>query len=183
MLEPLPSRSVARYLLPMTDIMAVLFSFFLLLPHLEQPAGRASTLSPEARRAGSLWSNEEQEQAHEELERLRRLARQPAHQRLFLVVLDIDGENGDLLFNEGGQTQRIARQPEVDTMVQQHLAAARAGGRELYYILRASRPQFQIHPDYADEARYRQWFAKWKVPFEMPGRRSLTPLAPPVGKE
>ena len=106
MLEPLPSRSVARYLLPMTDIMAVLFSFFLLLPHLEQAAGR--TTAP-AIRAGSLWSGEEQEQAQEELQRLRRLARQPAHQRLFPVVLDSDGDNGDLLLSEAGQTQRIAR--------------------------------------------------------------------------
>lgn len=165
MLEPLPSRSVARYLLPMTDIMAVLFSLFLLLPHLQNPEPRSAAA------ASSLWTPEEQDQAREELERLRRLGRLPAHQRLLLVVLDIDGNNGDLLFSDGGEMRRIANQQDADALIGQHLAAARAGQKDLYYILRAVRPMFQIHPDYADEARYREWFGKHNVSFEVPGAR------------
>ena len=165
MLEPLPSRSVARYLLPMTDIMAVLFSLFLLLPHLENPESRSTAVT------SGLSTPEEQDQARDELERLRRLSRLPAHQRLLLVVLDIDGNTGDLLYSEGVKVQRIANQADADELIQQHVAAARAGQKELYYILRAVRPQFQIHPDYADAARYRQWFGKHSVGYEMPGTR------------
>src|SRR5215831_4245120 len=131
MLEPLPSRSVARYLLPMTDIMAVLFSLFLLLPHLQSPEPRSTAATT------GLWTPEEETQAREELQRLRRLGRMPAHERLLLVVLDIDGNTGDLLFSEGGKSQRLRDQTEADAMIQQHLAAARAGQKELYYILRA----------------------------------------------
>ncbi len=170
MLEPLPSRSVARFLLPMTDIMALLFSLFLLLPHLEQPTGR--TPSPDLT-PGNIWSPQEQQQVQEELARLRRLTRLPAHQRLLLVVLDIDGATGDLLLQEGGKTKRLAQQGDMDDMVPQHLDAARAGGRELYYVLRSGHPSFQVHPTYADEQRYRDWFGKWKIAYEITGARRV----------
>jgi hypothetical protein len=154
----------------MTDIMALLFSLFLLLPHLEQQSAR----SGRDVRPGSIWTPDEQRQAREELDRLRRLTRLPANQRLFLVVLDIDGDTGDLFLQEGTAKKRLSRQSDMDEMVGRHLEAARAGQRELYYVLRPPpKPPsgFPSHPDYRDERLYEQWFGKWNVPYDIAGYR------------
>jgi hypothetical protein len=150
----------------MTDIMALLFSLFLLLPHLEQAPAEAG-----ARAAGPL-TVEEQRRLQEEVGRLRHLSRLPADQRLYLVVLDIDGDTGDLLAAEAGAApRRIATDAEADALVAGHLASAREVGRELLYVLRLPQGGFKPHPDYADATRYRRWFARPQVAYEIAGAR------------
>ncbi|MCI0356441.1 MAG: hypothetical protein L0099_15605, partial [Acidobacteria bacterium] len=99
MLEPLPSRSVTRFLLPLADVMTLLFAIFLLLPHLEQQPG---VQAGEVASPGSLWTAGEQRQVREELSRLRRVTELPVSQRLHFVVLNIDGKTGDLTLQEAG---------------------------------------------------------------------------------
>lgn len=165
MTPPKGSRSIVRFLLPMADIMALLFSFFLLLPHLEHDPDKAPAESP----TGSLWAWQEQEQLREELQRLRRRSRLPVDERLMIVVLDIDGDTGDLLLTQGGKVQRL-NAASIDNVIQGHLARARAEDRELFYLLRVPRPDekgSRPHPTVADEMLYRRVFGRRKVDFRI----------------
>jgi hypothetical protein len=166
MLEPLPARSVARFMLPLADVMTVLFSLFLLLPHLEQKGpGRESAAS----KAG-LMTAEEQWQAREELTRYRRVLQTPTSQRLMVVVLTIDGQNGSLMLNEGARQTPLQNAGDVGRLVQIHLDAARASSKELFYVLQAPPPgQVRRHPTLGDEANYRAWFSQHKVQYQVTG--------------
>jgi hypothetical protein len=165
MLEPLPSRSVTRFLLPLADVMTLLFAIFLLLPHLEQQPG---VQAGEAASPGSLWTAVEQRQAREELVRLRRLSELPASQRLQWVVLHIDNRTGGLVLQDAGRELVLNGQPEVQAMVERHLAAARAGNKELVYVLQLPRTGvgFLTYPDLL---AYRKWFQDLKVNYDIPG--------------
>lgn len=167
MLQPERSnRSIARFLLPLTDIMALLFSFFLLLPHLEQEPGKSAgkAITP-----GAYWTPQEQQRVREELTRLRRLRQLPVDERLSIVVLDIDGDTGDLLLTKGAELVRL-NAANIDEVIQQHQAAARAQDQELFYLLRVPRPGAhgaKPHPTAADEALYRRWFGKRRVDYRI----------------
>ncbi len=167
MLEPLPSRNVTRFLLPLADVMTLLFAIFLLLPHLEQQPG---VQAGEQASPGSLWTAGEQRQVREELSRLRRVTELPASQRLHFVVLNIDGRTGDLVLQEGGKELSFSGQQAIDPVIQKHQEAARAAGRELFYVVQLPR-DWKFHPDLNDQERYRQWFSKWKVSYQIPGLR------------
>jgi hypothetical protein len=166
MLEPLPARSVARFMLPLADVMTVLFSLFLLLPHLEQ---RGTTRTGTGAKTG-IWTAEEQLQAREELTRFRRLQQTPTSQRLMIVVLTIDGQNGNLWLQDGSQQTALTNARDVDGLIQRHLEAARAVNKELLYLLQAPAPgQVRRHPTLGDEANYRQWFGQRKVQYQVTG--------------
>jgi hypothetical protein len=176
MLEPLPARSIARFLLPLTDIMALLFSVFLLLPHLEQHPGEhvgsVESLTPD-------WTLDRERRAREEIARWQRLIEQPLSQRAQLVVLDIDGNTGNLSFQSRGRQDVLASQADADELIRGQLDVARLNDRDLLFVLRLPRPEdFKSHPDYADEERYRRWFGKWKVDYQIPGLRRQPPAAP-----
>ena len=166
MLEPLPARSVARFMLPLADVMTVLFSLFLLLPHLEQ---RGTSRTAAEGRTG-IWTAGEQLQAREELTRFRRIMQTPSSQRLMIVVLTIDGQNGNLLLQEGAQQMPLGGAGEVDGLIQRHLELARSANKELFYVLQAPAPgQIRRHPTLGDEANYRLWFGQRKVQFQVTG--------------
>lgn len=161
--EPRANRSIVRFLLPMADIMALLFSFFLLLPHLEQDPNRVSP--GEGRESATIF--QEYRHLREELERLRRKSRAPVNERMMIVVLDVDGDTGELLLDQDGSVVRM-NSANVDGIVRQHLAAAQ--DRELFYLLRVARPDergSRPHPTVADELLYRRWFARHKVGFRI----------------
>jgi hypothetical protein len=166
MLEPLPARSVARFMLPLADVMTVLFSLFLLLPHLEQ---RGTSRSSAGGKTG-IWTAAEQLEAREELTRFHRIQQTPTSQRLMIVVLTIDGENGNLLVQEGAQQKPLAGVGEVDALIRRHLELARTANKELFYVLQAPAPgQVRRHPTLGDEANYRAWFGQRKVQFQVTG--------------
>jgi hypothetical protein len=168
MLEPLPSRNVTRFLLPLADVMALLFSLFLLLPHLEQQPGR---LTAQAVQPGSFWTPDEQRDVREELSRLRRLVQLPANERLYLVALDIDGTTGNLLIPGGSKTDTLATQEDIDRLVEKHLGAAKAGEKELLYLLRLPPPDQFGALSYRHLDRFSKWFSKWNVSYQIPGLR------------
>lgn len=170
MLEPLPARSVARFMLPLADVMTVLFSLFLLLPHLEQAGTGTGRLTPKAGSLGGIWSPDEQLQARDELARLRRLTSLPTSERLQVVVLAIDGKDGNLVLREGGSETVLRTAGDVGTMIQRHREAARTAQRELFYVLQAApRLPGRLHPQLGDEARYREWFGTHKTPYQLSG--------------
>jgi hypothetical protein len=166
MLEPSSNRSIARFLLPMADIMALLFSFFLLLPHLEQEPGK---LAGKAVTPGSYWTPPEQQRVREELTRLRRQRLLPVDERLSIVVLDIDGDTGELLLTKGADVQRL-NATNIDELIQRQQANAKSQDLELFYLLRVPRPGPQgtkPHPTVADEQLYRRWFGRRRVDYRI----------------
>jgi len=145
MLEKAPARSVTRFMLPMADVMALLFSLFLLLPHLERELGPAAGRSE---RLAAWWSPEEQRQVREELARLRRFREAPPSDRFFTVIVEIEGATGRLLHPDlpapvslQGGAELEAR---VGTMTRKHLAEARALDKRLYCILALRPPLREI---------------------------------------
>lgn len=164
MAEALPRRSVTHFMLPLADIMALLFSLFLLLPHLEPQPGpqTAQAVTP-----GNLWTPAEQQRLNEELTRLRRLAQLPMGKRLYTVVLEIDRNTGDLLLQRGKELMRLSSQ-NLDDLVREHRAEARIGDRQLFYFVRQPSPgPGTAHPTRADINQYRQWFEERKVDYQI----------------
>jgi len=168
MLEPLPGRSVARFMLPLADVMTVLFSLFLLLPHLEQRGGRSTGA---AAKAGGIWTPEEQLQARDELVRHRQVALLPTSDRLQVIVIMIDDATGQLLLQEGPNQTRLTDAAAVQAMVDRHRAAL-PPNRQLFYVLQAparhaDRPR--RHPGIQDHNNYRDWFGLAQAQHQVTG--------------
>jgi hypothetical protein len=168
MLEPLPGRSVARFMLPLADVMTVLFSLFLLLPHLEQRGGRSAG----AAKTGGIWTPEEQFQARDELARHRRLAELPTGARLHVIVMMIDEETGHLLLHEGARTVSIKNVEELKAIVVGHGTLFPAEKRLLYIVQIPPVPPGRLqrrHPSESDFQNYAEWFAACRVEYQVSG--------------
>lgn len=158
------ARSITRFLLPMADVMALLFSLFLLLPHLGTwPGGVDSSVS----RSG-IWTPAQQRLIWNELARLQRQTDALPGFRDYLVPLRIDGDSGRLLLQLDGREVEIT-DANVDQIVAEFRSrAAQAGQKRLTFLLIAdySKP----HPDQQDEARFRRWFAGVRYEYIPPPR-------------
>lgn len=136
----------------MADVMALLFSLFLLLPHLGSLPGVSNT----ERQASGIWTPTQQKVVWEELIRLRRQAHALPGFRDYLVPLRIDGDSGRLFLQADGRETEITDQNVRQIIEEFRQRAARAGQKRLTFLLIAdySKP----HPDQRDEARFRRWF-------------------------
>jgi hypothetical protein len=157
-------RSISRFLLPMADVMALLFSLFLLLPHLgDWPGGATSSVS----RHG-IWTPAQQHLAWEELARLRRQVDALPGFRDYLVPLRIEGDTGRLLLQLDGREVEVTEKNVQQIIADFRSRAAQAGQKRLTFLLIAdySKP----HPDQQDEARFRRWFAGVRYEYIPPPR-------------
>ncbi|MDW8222982.1 MAG: hypothetical protein RMJ82_08535 [Gemmatales bacterium] len=159
-----PARSITRFLLPMADVMALLFSLFLLLPHLGTLPGASHVPRP----GRGLWTPEEQQRVWEELTQLRRSSEALPGFRDYLVPLKIDGDTGRLYLQTEGRDIEITDQNVRAVIDDFRQRAARAGQKRLTFLLIAdySKP----HPDQRDEARFRRWFAGCRYEYIPPPR-------------
>ncbi len=155
MIEPLPTRNVARFMLPLADVMTLLFSLFLLLPHTDQSL---ATDSADAVSPGSLWTPDEQQLIRRELERLRRLVELPPGERLYTVTLEIDGDTGDLFVRQGDRVVRVTEQ-NLESIIEGHRLEAGAE-QKLFYLLRRKQAEATFHPTIAEVEMYRTWLRK-----------------------
>jgi hypothetical protein len=148
------SRSFTRFLLPLTDIMIILFSMFLLMPHLEEkkPPPSPADIAPG-------WQADQQFAAQEQLQRYRRLEAQPLSERSLVKVIHIDFQ-GRLV---------LPRQPEPMALTMANAAQALAEDvktardlhKELFYMLLRPLPVNGIKsdsPDPGDIKNYEQVF-------------------------
>lgn len=148
----------------MADVMALLFSLFLLLPHLGTFPGATHVPRP----GSGIWTPEEQKRIWEELTQLRRASDALPGFRDYLVPLRIDGDTGRLYLQMEGQEIEITEE-NVQTVIEDfQQRAARAGKKRLTFLLIAdySKP----HPDQRDEARFRRWFAGTRYEYIPPPR-------------
>jgi hypothetical protein len=152
--ESTVSRSFTRFLLPLTDIMIILFSMFLLMPQLEEKKGAPTPgISPG-------WQADQQRQSQEELQRYRRLESQPLSDRSLVRIMHIDRDTGDLWVPR--DSQRITLTPEnFSVVLAQDLREAQQMQKELFYMLLAPARDVQGTPDRPlrqDRERYAQLF-------------------------
>jgi hypothetical protein len=171
MIEPLPSRPVARFMLPLADVMTVLFSLFLLLPHLERTGGEKVQTPP---KLGGIWSPDEQLQARDELTRLRRLMELPTGERLQFVVMLIDEETGRLLLITSGSTAgtAIGSAEQLLSLVDEQRRGLSEGKKLLYILQVPGVPPGRLqrrHPTATDSDNYAAWFAACKVEYQIAG--------------
>jgi hypothetical protein len=170
----LPRRSVTRFLIPLIDVLTLLFCIYLLMPIVKGPAeageegdGQAGPSAPLTRQeraelerlrqqVKSLRSPAEFTEAERlELERLRKEKLEVLQQRLAIRVLEIDADTGKLFYYDPDPV-------DLKTEAQAHELIRRqkqeAGGREIYYLFLFPR-KVTGFPQERQIRQYESWFA------------------------
>lgn len=148
------SRSFTRFLLPLTDIMIILFSMFLLMPHLEEKKP-----TPSSTEVAPGWQAEQQYAAHEQLQRYRRWEAQPPSERSLTRVLHIDFQ-GRLLLPREAEPMELTKANAAQALAAD-VETARNLQKELFYILLTPAPVKGIksaRPNGDDAQRYKEVF-------------------------
>ena len=149
------SRSFTRFLLPLTDIMIILFSMFLLMPHLEEkkPPSSPADIAPG-------WQADQQFAAQEQLQRYRRLEAQPLSERSLVRVLHIDSQGRLLIPRDPAPVELTAA--NVAQEIAADVETARNLRKELFYMLLTPLPVKGIkspRPSPRDEEHYAGLFS------------------------
>jgi hypothetical protein len=147
----LPRRSVTRFFIPLIDVLILLFCIFLLMP-LIGPAGepgladetRARSVAREDRAADESMPGEPALPD----------ASEPAHERLYIRVLEIDADSGKLFSQEGDRRIEINSAAVAEGLIARH--RQEAGARELYYLLLYPR-RLTGYPEEGQVRQYRSW--------------------------
>lgn len=190
----LPRRSVTRFFIPLVDVMMLLFCIFLLMPIIKTAAKTAEaeerdSLLVQAQQDREALERELQRRT-QELERLEQLTRtqleverlkselerlklekiNTLQQRLLIRVLEIDPNNGNLVFYDAGLPPRrrlITSQQAANELIAEHRQLA--AGKELYYLFLFPR-QDSAFPTEGQFAQYRRWFAQVAYGIDRPTR-------------
>jgi hypothetical protein len=150
-----PHRSVTRFFIPLIDVLILLFCIFLLMPFVSAPAPEADAPpGPERPPADPAQLERDLRQAQAEVARLRQ-ERAEQLQRLLVRVLEIDRATGELYYRE---PERVQVRTEADAQALINRERARAGGRDLYFLLLYPRDPIG-YPTQEQVERYLRWFA------------------------
>jgi hypothetical protein len=162
----LPRRSVTRFLIPLIDVLTLLFCIFLLMPlvPVRAPGEGAEgprrsepdplALRPDRPAAELEQLNKQVERQRQELERLRREKIETLQERLAIRVLEIDPETGKLFYHDPERVE-ITSPGQARRLIEQHQRAAR--GRELFYLFLFPR-QLTGFPLERQVQQYDRWF-------------------------
>lgn len=175
----LPRRSVTRFFIPLIDVLTLLFCIFLLLPLIKGGTPESdtsdSTSAPAAPTpvANSVPERVLDEQAsrdrvrreREELDELRKAKIETLQNRLFIRVLEIDPDNGSLVYHEANERWEIASEADLQNLIQRQRRAA--GSRELYYLLLYPR-RLTGFPERRQVQQYERWLSGVAHSFDNP---------------
>jgi hypothetical protein len=176
----LPRRSVTRFFIPLIDVLTLLFCIFLLLPLIKggTPEGDASSTGSTAPMAPAPPINAVPEQVldeqaardrmhreREELDELRKAKIETLQNRLFIRVLEIDPDNGNLVYHEGTDRWELASEADVQRLTERQRRAA--GTRELYYLLLYPR-RLTGFPERRQVQQYERWLGNVAHSFDNP---------------
>lgn len=175
----LPRRSVTRFFIPLIDVLTLLFCIFLLLPLIKGGApegdssGGSSMPVTSAPPANSVPERVLDEQAsrdrvrreREELDELRKAKIETLQNRLFIRVLEIDPDNGNLVYHEGNDRWEIASEADLQNLVGRQRRAA--GPRELYFLLLYPR-RLTGFPERRQVQQYERWLSGVAHSFDNP---------------
>lgn len=168
----LPKRSVTRFFIPLIDVLILLFCIFLLMPFVSSPA-KPEDEKPDAKvvpvelptdvkelQKRLLAASKDRDEAVKRLDRYQK----ERGERLVVRVLEIDPENGRLVFYAQGRKQ-ISSQIEAEQLIA--LEKRLAGEKDIFFTIQYPR-QASKHPTDTDLTSYRDWFRNVPHGFEIP---------------
>jgi hypothetical protein len=163
----LPRRSVARFFIPLIDVMTLLFCIFLLMP-LVKPVDAVEPPPPSPGEAtdASIRTDDPPDsapspertavaEAQRELHRLRTERIETLQQRLTIRVLEIDADSGKLYYFEPEQRVEITSQADARRLVERD--RQEAPGKENYYLILFPR-RLTGFPQEKQVTQYERWF-------------------------
>ncbi len=163
MIQP-PRRSVARFFIPLIDVLTLMFCIFLLSPVIKaRSSGQAAADADRAR--------QEQAQLQQDIHKLRADRREILQGRLAVQVLQINATTGKLYYYDPAAASN--RWVEVmDKNVQSIIdrARAHAADRAVYFLILYPRPESGeiVFPTLAQRRMYDRWFANVAHGYEIP---------------
>jgi hypothetical protein len=174
----LPRRSVTRFFIPLIDVLTLLFCIFLILPLIkgggqEPDTGTATPSVSSSPPANPVPESVLDDQAsrdrlrreREELDQLRKSKIETLQNRLFIRVLEIDPDNGNLVYHEGNDRWEISSDADMQKLTARQRQAA--GTRELYYLLLYPR-RLTGFPERRQVQQYERWLGDVAHSFDNP---------------
>lgn len=146
------SHSFTRFLLPLTDVMIILFSMFLLMPHLEEKKTPGDV--------GPGWQVEQQRDAQEQLLRYRQMENLPLSERSLVRAMNIDRNTGDLWVPREPQPVKVTV-ANFSSILAEDLRQAQELQKELFYMLLVPMPDARgtpARPSRRDREGFEQMF-------------------------
>jgi hypothetical protein len=175
----MPQRNVTRFIIPLIDVLILLFCIFLLMEF--NSASQADEESEKVddasfkydqaaseleRRTKELQQFEEDRprlfelaELREELERLRNASQKKLQQQAYVRIIDIDAKDGSISFFDDTKPKqlikKIASAKDARELIERHKQEAK--GREVYYYFVYPRTR-SIYPLFGQEQDYKDWF-------------------------
>src|SRR5262249_626817 len=101
----------------------------------------------------------------EELDELRKAKIETLQNRLFIRVLQIDPDNGNLVYHEGNERWEITSEADLQNLIQRQRRSA--GSKELYYLLLYPR-RLTGFPERRQVQQYERWLSGVAHSFDNP---------------
>jgi hypothetical protein len=173
----LPRRSVTRFFIPLIDVLTLLFCIFLLLPLIkggtqEGDTGGSASANPPAptptlpeSALDEQASRDRMRRERDELEQLRKAKIETLQNRLYIRVLEIDPDNGNLVYHEDNARWEIASEADMQRLTERLRRAA--GTRELYYLVLYPR-RVTGFPERRQIQQYERWLSDVAHGFDNP---------------
>jgi biopolymer transport protein ExbD len=178
----MPRRSVTRFVVPLIDVLILLFCIFLLMEfnseskvdeQAEVVEGQSASIENLQAlligRTKELSQFEEDRdklqdfaKMREELERLRNITQKELKDRLYVRTLDVDSEDGGLSFYDETDAKqpiiKISNKKSAKALIDRHTKEAEVRGRTLYYQFVPPRPNEGFFPTREQKKNYINWF-------------------------
>lgn len=175
----MPQRNVTRFIIPLIDVLILLFCIFLLMEfnsasQADEESEKVADVSFELenrtkdleRRTKELQRFEELrpelaelDKLKDDLERLRNASQKNLQQQAYVRLIDIDAKDGSISFFDDAKpmptTIKITDAKTARALMERHKEEAK--GREVYYYFVYPRTR-SIYPLFGQEQQYKDWF-------------------------
>jgi len=165
----LPRRSVARFFIPLIDVLTLMFCIFLLSPMIK-PNRLVPAPAPVSE---SDRLKEERDLLRKDTEQLRAEKLTTLQGRLTVRVLQIDGETGKLRFYDPGRVaDRWVEVTSKNIAAIVAKAVQQAAAKDVYFLVLYPRPARGtiVFPTYAQRLEYDRWLSGVAHGYEIPMR-------------
>ncbi len=175
----MPRRNVTRFIIPLIDVLILLFCIFLLMEFnsasqadeesekvaqasedYDQLASELDRRTKELQRFDDIRPQlADLDKLLEELERLRNASKNNLQQQAYVRLIDIDPKDGSISFFDDAKPnqpiKKIASAKDARELIERHKQEAM--GREVYYYFVYPRTR-SIYPLFGQEQDYKEWF-------------------------
>ena len=171
MIRP-PRRAVTRFLIPLLDVLILLFCIFLLMPFVSTPGATPDAEGQDAASASDLRNQLTEAQlrlaqAEADLAELRRAAANPG-ERLTIKPMEIDAATGKLYAFDADSPEarsEVRDQADAQRLIDRFRRVAQ--GKEIFFLFLYPR-QKSGFPEAPQVAEYRRWFSGVPHGFDNP---------------